>query len=133
MGKGRLLREYGTDLRWLSTRCTHCAWRDTDHPRIAWARLCRHTIDAHPDQPKPPRPDEYAVLRWRHDTAVRSLASASLLTMLKASSYVEASEALHRFVDENSLRGTDLDPATQQRKAWDRWLRRRLGIRLPEV
>lgn len=90
-------------------------------------------IEVHPGQPEPPRPDDYAVLRWRHDTAVKALASGGLLTMLKASTYVEASDALHRFVDENSLRGTDSDPATQQRKAWDRWLKRRLGIRLPEA
>ncbi|WP_230101240.1 hypothetical protein [Microbacterium sp. Bi98] len=130
MGKGETLRRYGTDLRWLTTRCTHCSWRTSKHPQIAWNDLVWHVMDAHGGESKPPRPDEYTVLRWRHDAAVSALQSGGALTMLQAVAYTRASDDLHQYVEEHGLRGTDADPAIQQRRALDRWLKREFGIEL---
>lgn len=48
--------------------------------------------------------------------------------MLMAATYTRASEDLHRYVDEHGLRGTPLDPETQQRQALARRLQKKFGI-----
>lgn len=42
--------------------------------------------------------------------------------MIQTEVYTRASDALHQYLEENGLEGTDSDATTQQRRALAQWL-----------
>lgn len=111
---------YGTDLSGLTTRCPSCLWSQQGHPSAAWVDLTRHYREEHPGDKPPPRPDEYAIRKWRYDRAVDDTLRAEATTRwsLTVGPYLRASESLIEYVKANGLERTQRDPLTVIAEEW---------------